>query len=32
MTLVLVGVGSLAVGLVFTLFGAGTLAMGRERK
>ncbi|UHD44950.1 ABC transporter permease [Aureimonas altamirensis] len=32
LTLVLVGVGSLAVGLVFTLFGAGTLAMGRERK
>ncbi|MCM2505057.1 ABC transporter permease [Aureimonas altamirensis] len=32
LTLVLVGVGSLAVGLVFTLFGAGTLAMGRERR
>lgn len=32
LTLILVGVGSLAVGLVFTLFGAGTLAMGRERR
>ena len=32
LTLILVGVGSLAVGLVFTLFGAGTLAMGRDKK
>ncbi len=32
LTLILVGIGSLAVGLVFTLFGAGTLAMGRDRK
>ena len=29
--LVLVALGSLAVGVVFTLFGAGTLAMGRDR-
>ena len=32
LTLILVGVGSLLVGIVFTLFGAGTLAMGREKK
>ncbi|MCW5721208.1 MAG: ABC transporter permease [Devosia sp.] len=32
LTLILVGVGSLLVGVVFTLFGAGTLAMGRDRK
>lgn len=32
LTLVLVGIGSLVVGLVFTLFGAGTLAMGRDKK
>ncbi len=32
LTLILVGIGSLAVGLVFTLFGAGTLAMGRDKK
>lgn len=32
LTLILVGIGSLAGGLVFTLFGAGTLAMGRDRK
>ena len=31
LTLILVGIGSLAVGLVFTLFGAGTLAMGRDK-
>lgn len=32
LTLILVGIGSLAVGLVFTVFGAGTLAMGRDKK
>jgi len=32
LTLILVGIGSLAVGLVFTLFGAGTLAMGRDKR
>ncbi|MGO4839913.1 ABC transporter permease, partial [Rhizobiaceae sp. 2RAB30] len=32
LTLLLVAVGSLLVGLVFTLFGAGTLAMGRARR
>lgn len=32
LALLLVGVGSLLVGLVFTLFGAGTLAMGRTRR
>ncbi|MCF3640281.1 ABC transporter permease [Rhizobium sp. TRM95111] len=32
LALLLVAVGSLLVGLVFTLFGAGTLAMGRARR
>lgn len=32
LTLILVGIGSLAVGVVFTIFGAGTLAMGRDRR
>ncbi|HWK64451.1 MAG TPA: ABC transporter permease [Rhizobiaceae bacterium] len=32
LTLMLVALGSLVVGLVFTLFGAGTLAMGRARR
>ncbi|MDO9418146.1 ABC transporter permease [Pararhizobium sp.] len=32
LALLLVAVGSLLVGLVFTLFGAGTLAMGRARQ
>ncbi|MBA8844304.1 putative spermidine/putrescine transport system permease protein [Ochrobactrum sp. RH1CCR137] len=32
LALLLVGVGSILVGIVFTLFGAGTLAMGRARK
>lgn len=32
LTLMLVALGSLLVGLVFTLFGAGTLAMGRARR
>ncbi|MDQ0323679.1 putative spermidine/putrescine transport system permease protein [Pararhizobium capsulatum DSM 1112] len=32
LALLLVAVGSLLVGLVFTLFGAGTLAMGRGRR
>ena len=32
LTLILVGIGSLAVGAVFTVFGAGTLAMGRDKK
>jgi putative spermidine/putrescine transport system permease protein len=32
LTLILVGIGSLAVGVVFTVFGAGTLAMGRDKK
>jgi putative spermidine/putrescine transport system permease protein len=32
LALMLVAVGSLLVGLVFTLFGAGTLAMGRARQ
>lgn len=32
LALLLVAVGSLLVGLVFTLFGAGTLAMGRTRR
>jgi putative spermidine/putrescine transport system permease protein len=32
LTLVLVGIGSLVVGIIFTLFGAGTLAMGRDKK
>lgn len=32
LTLVLVGIGSLVVGIIFTFFGAGTLAMGRDRK
>ena len=31
LTMILVGIGSLAVGLVFTIFGAGTLAMGRDK-
>ena len=31
LALVLVALGSLAVSVVFTLFGAGTLAMGRDR-
>ncbi|EEW25760.1 ABC transporter permease [Rhodobacter ferrooxidans] len=31
LTLLLVGIGSLVVGAVFTAFGAGTLAMGRAR-
>jgi putative spermidine/putrescine transport system permease protein len=31
LALVLVAIGSLLVGAVFTLFGAGTLAMGRQR-
>jgi putative spermidine/putrescine transport system permease protein len=32
LALLLVAVGSLLVGIVFTLFGAGTLAMGRARR
>lgn len=32
LALMLVAIGSLLVGLVFTLFGAGTLAMGRARQ
>jgi putative spermidine/putrescine transport system permease protein len=32
LALLLVAVGSLLVGIVFTLFGAGTLAMGRGRR
>ncbi|MDX3927134.1 MAG: ABC transporter permease [Shinella sp.] len=32
LALLLVAVGSLLVGVVFTLFGAGTLAMGRARR
>lgn len=32
LTLLLVALGSIVVGLVFTLFGAGTLAMGRARQ
>ncbi|MDK1389560.1 Spermidine/putrescine transport system permease protein PotB [Ensifer psoraleae] len=32
LALMLVAVGSLLVGIVFTLFGAGTLAMGRARQ
>jgi putative spermidine/putrescine transport system permease protein len=32
LTLMLVALGSLVVGIVFTLFGAGTLAMGRARR
>ncbi|WP_157014672.1 ABC transporter permease [Mesorhizobium xinjiangense] len=32
LALMLVAVGSLLVGLIFTLFGAGTLAMGRARE
>lgn len=32
LALLLVAVGSLMVGAIFTLFGAGTLAMGRSRK
>jgi putative spermidine/putrescine transport system permease protein len=32
LALLLVGIGSLLVGVVFTLFGAGTLAMGRTRR
>ncbi|MFC6486465.1 ABC transporter permease [Nitratireductor sp. GCM10026969] len=32
LALMLVAVGSLVVGLIFTLFGAGTLAMGRTRR
>ncbi len=32
LALMLVAVGSLLVGLIFTLFGAGTLAMGRARR
>lgn len=32
LTLLLVGIGSLVVGLIFTVFGAGTLAMGRDKK
>ncbi|PRD42003.1 ABC transporter permease [Phyllobacterium phragmitis] len=32
LALLLVGLGSLLVGVVFTLFGAGTLAMGRARQ
>ncbi|MEK1934017.1 MAG: ABC transporter permease, partial [Pararhizobium sp.] len=32
LALMLVAVGSLLVGLVFTFFGAGTLAMGRARQ
>lgn len=32
LALLLVGLGSLMVGVVFTVFGAGTLAMGRARK
>ena len=32
LTIILVGIGSLVVGVVFTIFGAGTLAMGRDRK
>jgi putative spermidine/putrescine transport system permease protein len=32
LALLLVAVGSLLVGAVFTLFGAGTLAMGRARR
>jgi len=32
LALMLVALGSLVVGLVFTLFGAGTLAMGRARQ
>lgn len=32
LALLLVGVGSLLVGIVFTVFGAGTLGMGRARR
>jgi len=32
LTIILVGIGSLVVGIVFSIFGAGTLAMGRDRK
>jgi putative spermidine/putrescine transport system permease protein len=32
LTILLVGIGSLVVGIVFAIFGAGTLAMGRDRK
>ncbi|QRM57477.1 ABC transporter permease [Sinorhizobium sp. BG8] len=32
LSLMLVAVGSIVVGLVFMMFGAGTLAMGRDRK
>ena len=32
LALLLVALGSLLVGLVFTLFGAGTLAMGEARR
>ncbi|MDT8853593.1 ABC transporter permease [Paracoccaceae bacterium Fryx2] len=32
LTLMLVALGSLVVGVIFTLFGAGTLAMGRARQ
>ena len=32
LTIILVGIGSLVVGIVFSVFGAGTLAMGRDRK
>lgn len=32
LALMLVAIGSLLVGVVFTVFGAGTLAMGRSKR
>ena len=32
LTIILIGIGSMMVGLIFMVFGAGTLALGSEKK